>query len=282
MLVVEATEETAALGGAGHTAANLAGLRARPRLVGPIGADPEGQKLLALAERAGIDAAGLCPGALPRTPSKTRIVAGSPHGVHQQVLRLDRETTAPASMAAVLDAGRKALEGASALIVADYGPGTPSGAWRLLVEAARGRPVVVDSRRDLLAYPGVTAVTPNLPEAEAALGRPIRDRTEAAEAARALRERLSVELALVTCGPDGMVLATATGVLLLDAHGGPAVDVTGAGDTVTATFALALAAGASPEAAARLANRAASVVVQQPGTVPIDAESLAAAQMRDE
>lgn len=283
VLIVREESQALALGGAGNTAANLAGLDTECRLVGPIGTDPEGDAIARLSRELGIREAGLVRSATAVTVTKTRILAGGLHTTRQQMLRIDREQDDPPSeqvAAKLIEAGRAALEGADAVIVSDYGSGALTELWQGLAYTARslGLPVVVDSRHGLLRFFGVTALTPNEPEAEAALGRPIRTRAEAERAALELRDRLSLEALLLTRGREGMVIAPRDGPLVaLSAIGGEAVDVTGAGDTVAATFTAALGAGADVVTAARLSNLAASVVVQRIGTAPIDAPSLAEA-----
>jgi rfaE bifunctional protein kinase chain/domain len=167
-----------------------------------------------------------------------------------------------------------------ALIVSDYGDGSLTKTWIEVAKAASaaGKIVIVDSRYALRSYAGVTAVVPNEPEAEAALGIKLTSAHEAAEAAVRLCQELSLSATLLTRGREGMVIAErGKAPLLLAAHGGhEAVDVTGAGDTVAAAFALALSAGGSVADAATLANCAASIVVQQIGAATCSPEELIA------
>jgi rfaE bifunctional protein kinase chain/domain len=280
VLIVREESEALSLGGAGNTAANLAGLGARAALLGPIGEDREAELLRQIARERAIDTHGLISGSSPVTHTKTRVLAGGLHTTRQQMLRIDRETDAPPSEAAkasLLSTGRALLGDLDAVIIADYGAGTLAPVWSELGRDARDRglPVVVDSRHALLQFEGVTAVTPNEPEAELALGRRLGTREEAERASTELLRRLGLEATLLTRGREGMVVARRGGPPVhLDAWGGEAVDVTGAGDTVAAAFTLGLAAGADVVAAARLANAAASVVVQKTGTVPIRGEEL--------
>lgn len=280
VLIVKEESESCILGGAGNTAANLAGLGAQAWLVSPLGADREGTIVEKLCRETGIETAGLLRGATRVTETKTRILAGGLHTTRQQMLRLDRECEGPwdeAARRAFEGAARASLEIVRGVVISDYGDGhTTDLLHDLSMEArARGLPVIVDSRRRVLDYPGVSAVTPNEPEAEAALNRPLRTLDAAQAAAQELCHRLNLEAALLTRGREGMILATRNRKpLTIPALGGDAVDVTGAGDTVAAAFAASLAAGADPVVAAHLANRAASVVVQKTGTAPIQAEAL--------
>src|SRR4029079_3847495 len=186
------------------------------------------------------------------TPVKTRILAGGVHSTKQQLVRIDRATHL-AEKSAARRAGLRALRtfkgGLDAVLVSDYGFGllTPE-----LVEAAvalarkRRIPVTVDSRFALLSFRGMTAITPNEPEVEAALGISIGHDAKKLEAAgRALLRRLGVKAVLITRGSDGMALfEPGRPSLHIPIYGSDQVaDVTGAGDTVIATFTLALAAG---------------------------------------
>jgi rfaE bifunctional protein kinase chain/domain len=169
------------------------------------------------------------------------------------------------------------------VLVSDYGLGLLT---REIVEAAvalarRLRvPVTVDSRYGLLAFRGMTAVTPNEPEVEAALGISIgHDRRKLEAAGRTVRRRLGAEAVLITRGSHGMALfERGRKTLHIPIYGSDQVaDVTGAGDTVIATFTLALAAGATPADAGRLANYAGGIVVMKSGTATVTAAELAEA-----
>ena len=183
VLVVREESQADFLGGAANTAANLAGLGLEARLVGPVGVDAAADELRSACCAAGVPVDGLVPGGAPVTVTKTRILAGGLHTTRQQMLRIDREREGPPTepaRAALMDAGRRALVGARAVIVSDYGDDGLVDLWVELAAHARalGLPVVVDSRRSLLRFRGASAVTPNEPEAEAALGRPLRTAEE--------------------------------------------------------------------------------------------------------
>ncbi|HEY7514469.1 MAG TPA: PfkB family carbohydrate kinase, partial [Vicinamibacteria bacterium] len=220
------------------------------------------------------------------TPVKTRILAGSVHSSRQQIVRMDRATSLPARSAARqalvrrLRAYRGPLDG---VLVSDYGFGlvTPEVVGAAVALARRRRvPVTVDSRFDMLRFTGMTAVTPNEAEVEAALGVSIGlDRKRLEAAGRTLLRRLKTKAVLVTRGRDGMALfERGQAPLHIPIHGTDQVaDVTGAGDTVIATFTLALAAGARPAEAARLANYAGGVVVMKHATATVSADELVAA-----
>jgi rfaE bifunctional protein kinase chain/domain len=187
----------------------------------------------------------------------------------------------------VLASLRALRERVDGVLVSDYGFGllTPE-LVRAAVAFARQRdvPVTVDSRYALLGFRGMTAVTPNEPEVEAALGVTIgSDRRRLESAGRTLLRRLGVKACLITRGSDGMALfEPGRPTLHIPIHGSDQVaDVTGAGDTVIATFTLALAAGASPAEAALLSNYAGGIVVMKRGTATVSAAELDAAIASD-
>jgi rfaE bifunctional protein kinase chain/domain len=269
-------------GGAGNAAANAAALGARVRVIGAVGRDTAGDRLLA-ALPARADARGVVRARGFVTPVKTRILAGGVHSAKQQVVRIDRAGTR------LTDAGRRQIEGAlsralahaDAVIVSDYGGGvaTPE-LWRRAFAAARlRRPpfVLADSRYALSEFAGLTACTPNEAEVEALTGMKINeDRAVLELSGRALLDRLGCRAVLVTRGSRGMALfepgRPTDHIPIVGSD--QIADVTGAGDTVIATFTLALASGASFAEAARLANHAGGVVVMKRGTATVSREEL--------
>lgn len=283
VLIVREDAREGRLGGAANTAANLAALGARTAMVGVVGDDEAGEQLVALAETHGIDTAGIVAAPAACTITKTRVMAGGLHTRKQQMLRIDREATGvpdPDTEARLRGAFTASLEGADALVIADYTPDPVHAYPALAAEARRaGKIVVVDSRFAVTSFPGVTAVTPNEPEVEAALGLTLGSADAAVKAAERVLADLGLEAAVITRGREGMAVARrAGGPVLIAAHGSKeAVDVTGAGDTVTATFTLALAAGAPVLEAAVLANCAASISVQAVGAATVSPEQLAEA-----
>jgi len=274
------------LGGGGNAVHNIRTLGGAPIPLGALGRDVHGRKLRALLRAKGIDTSRTF--TLPRyvTPVKTRILAGGAHSTKQQVVRIDRDTHIPDGPAAerrVLKALRSFRGRVDAVLVSDYGFGllTPSVVQAAIAFARRRRiPVTVDSRYGLLAFRGMTAVTPNEPELEAALGVTIgHDQRRLEAAGRSLLRRLGVSAALVTRGSDGMALfEPGVSPLHIPIHGTDQVaDVTGAGDTVIATFTLALAAGATAPEASLLSNYAGGTVVMKSGTATVSADELRAA-----
>ncbi|MCB9652766.1 MAG: bifunctional hydroxymethylpyrimidine kinase/phosphomethylpyrimidine kinase [Deltaproteobacteria bacterium] len=282
VLIVREDARDYRLGGAANTAANLAALGVKTRLVGLIGNDAEGRQLSAMASALGIETEGLAPRCQGQTIVKTRILAGGLNTRKQQMLRIDREgeERLDARDAALLRAQLDAIPTTDhGIIISDYGAGHDTSIYAEFAEARRraGQIVVVDSRYALSAYRRVTAVTPNEPEVEASLGVELKSEADALRAAARLTETLELDVTLVTRGREGMVAVTREGnSVSFAAHGGgEAVDVTGAGDTVAATFTAALVAGCDIFDAVWLANCAGSIVVQSIGTVtcsPADLE----------
>jgi rfaE bifunctional protein kinase chain/domain len=216
---------------------------------------------------------------------KTRILAGGVHSAKQQVVRIDRAggSLRPAMLRHVETALARTMSRASAVIMSDYGSGLITPALWRRVTAARttAAPItLVDSRYALGDFTGMTACTPNESEVEALLGVRIGDDARELErAGRALLRRLECQAVLVTRGSRGMALFESKRPTdLIPIVGSDQVtDVTGAGDTVIATFALSLAAGATFGEAARLANFAAGIVVMKRGTATVSAPELVAA-----
>jgi rfaE bifunctional protein kinase chain/domain len=277
------------LGGGGNAAHNIRTLGGVPVPIGALGRDSHGRKLRALLRARGIEARSTftLPGYV--TPVKTRILAGGSHKAKQQVVRIDRATRVPDESVAerrVLRALRAFRGPVDAVLVSDYGFGllTP-GVVRAAIAFARRRriPVTVDSRHGLLSFHGMTAVTPNEPEVEEALGVSIgHDMRRLESAGRLLLRRLAAKAVLITRGSDGMALfEPGQRTVHIPISGSDQVaDVTGAGDAVIATFTLALASGATPAEASRLANDAGGIVVMKAGTATVSRAELKAAVTR--
>jgi len=280
-------------GGAANAAANITALGGRASLAGIAGADHEGRRLLAGLPRA-VDRRGVVRTKGYRTPVKTRILAGGVHSAKQQVVRIDRDAGWPLSdevsrafAARVLPA----LSDCDAVILSDYGSGlvTPSlsaAIRRALGTRTRRRPVptLLDSRYRTLDHRGLTTCTPNESEVEQLLGVRINDDSTVLErAGRTLLRRTAMQAVLMTRGSRGMALfQPKQATIHVPIFGSDQVaDVTGAGDTVIATFALALATGASFYEAARLANYAGGLVVMKRGTATVSARELSDAIASD-
>jgi len=289
VLILRYWKEERLPGGAGNTAANVRALGGVPIPVGVTGADDEGRALREALAARGIEDGGLLEVPGYRTPTKTRILGGAPHAIKQQIVRYDIEDTlgADPSLAAAL--GEKlsaAARGAHAAILSDYGYGavSPDTVAPLRAALDSGAKICVDSRHRLPQYAGVDAATPNEEELEECAGE-LLDASEIrlARAGAALKDRMRCACLLVTRGSRGMALFSGEAEpVLIPVHGTDQVaDVTGAGDTVLATFALALSAGATPLEAALLANFAGGVVVMKMGTAVVTPAELSAAVEAD-
>jgi rfaE bifunctional protein kinase chain/domain len=273
------------LGAAGNVASNLRALGVRVRAVGALGADTWGRGLRRMCRTAGIEVAGLLLAPGLSTSVKTRVLAGALQTTRQQLLRLDRESMVEARHAKLLEVAlKKALRGADALIISDYGLGN-AGPWvaplcaQLAKSKARSMPVCVDSRYNLGAFRGVTLIKPNAPELAALANRRSLGTPELLKVGRSVLKKQRVTSLLVTRGRDGMVLFEQGEDPLQLPVSGPleAVDVTGAGDTVLAVAAAVLARTGDFELAARLSNVAGGLVVQKPGTAVVTAGEIRAA-----
>jgi rfaE bifunctional protein kinase chain/domain len=275
-------------GGAGNAANNVAALGGRAMLAGLAGVDPQGRRLLASFDR-GVNRQLVVRAKEYSTPVKTRILAGGVHSAKQQVVRIDRETGWPVSTTVSGTFARKvrgAMTECDAVVLSDYGSGliTPAFAAGVAARARKHRrhpiPILVDSRHRVLDFRGLTTCTPNESEVEHALGITIADDNTVLErAGRTILRRTRCDAVLVTRGSRGMALfEPRQETIHIPIFGADEVaDVTGAGDTVIGTFALALSTGASFYEAARLANYAGGLVVMKRGTATVTADELTAA-----
>ena len=217
------------------------------------------------------------------TVTKTRILAGFAHTAGQQVVRLDREPAEGPNhhlRRELVLAAREYGRASDALLISDYGYGAATPALLNSVREKRGLdkvPVMLDSRYRMLEYTGITAATPNEAELEQALGIRIGNNFEGLLAAgERIADEMKLESLVITRGKDGMVVFPRRHKPVnIPIYGSDEVaDVTGAGDTVIATFTAALAAGATADEAAHLANYAGGVVVMKRGTATVSQQEL--------
>jgi D-beta-D-heptose 7-phosphate kinase/D-beta-D-heptose 1-phosphate adenosyltransferase len=283
--IVAFDHEEHRVGGAANVAHNVAALGGRVRLVGLIGADAAGERLGSELRIHHIDGDGLVVDRSRPTTTKVRVVTTR----NQQVARIDYESDAeapPDTESALAAHALRAADSAGAIVVSDYLKGAVTGALMAALVARareRGIPLLVDPKiPHLPSYAGATLVTPNHHEAEIATHSRIRSHDDARRAARAFRNRAKCEGVLITRGEHGMWLLDRDVEGHLAATAREVADVTGAGDTVIATLALALAAGASVAEAARLANQAAGIVVGKFGPATVSPAELAQAMTEKE
>jgi len=283
VLILRHRERTVVPGGGANAVNNLADLGVNVLPVGIVGNDDTGRLLLRAFRHKHIPITGVLKDKNYPTVTKTRILAGMPHTWRQQVVRVDREPdTMPVRHTAreLAIAAGEYLRASDALLVSDYGYGaaTPE-----IVSAARAKgradsiPIVLDSRHRMLEFSGVTAATPNEPEVEEALGVRIGQDWEAlCRAGEAVMASMKLKSLVITRGRDGMVAFSGKHKPLnIPVFGNDqATDVTGAGDTVIATYTAALATGASAEEAAQLANYAGGMVVMKRGTATVSQQEL--------
>ena len=270
-------DETITLpGAAANAAANVASLGGKATLVGSIGDDANGSKLTASLSEHGIEWTGVTGPGLT-TATKVRVLAGQHYAARQQVIRIDYEPSSPVLADAAASLRRAALDAiscADAVIVSDYGYGAVSPElFTDAVNAAneRGIPLIVDSRYRLAELKGATTATPNREEVEAIVRGPLTD-----ESCESLRTTMGLAALLVTNGNKGMTLFEDGSEPFAINAVGPTepVDVTGAGDTVIAAYALSLASGMSFRDAATVANHAGGLVVMKKRTATVTADEL--------
>jgi rfaE bifunctional protein kinase chain/domain len=291
VLILEYDSTEVVPGGGGNAANNVGALGGRANLVGVVGRDDPGRRLLASLHQR-VRQRGLVRSTTRSTPVKTRILAGGVHSAKQQVVRIDRAVGNSFDRESRSKFERNALGAAltaDAVLLSDYGSGLITTALvskltKALRQKGRPIPVLIDTRYRLLDYRGLTASTPNESEVEQALGVRINDNLSVLErAGRAVLERTGMKAVLITRGGRGMALFVPNAPTVhIPIFGSDEIaDVTGAGDTVMATMALALASGATFEGAARLANYAGGIVVMKRGTATVSADELRRAVKSD-
>jgi D-glycero-beta-D-manno-heptose-7-phosphate kinase len=276
VLILELSEERTIPGGAANVAVNARTLGAEVFLAGVVGDDLPGQRLRRAISDLQMHQEGLVTDAQRPTSTKTRILAGSSQLVQQQIVRIDRVDTSEVGQpgkGCIIDYIQRVLPTIDAVLLSDYANGVISPEIiETCLPAARqlDKVIVVDSHGSLFRFQGVTALTPNQPEAELTLGVTINSQAELEQAGKRLLDGSHAQSVLITRGGEGMSLfEVGKPPLHLPIHrlehSIEVVDTNGAGDTVAATFTLALTAGASFLEAAYLANAAAALVVRRLG-----------------
>lgn len=291
MLILRQYRDDTLLGGGGNAINNIASLGGIPLPVAVLGEDREAEELLGQLRDKGVDTTSILRVARYRTPTKVRVLGGMPHSSRQQIVRYDIEDQVeltPEEGLALRSRLTDRLAESDGMLVSDYGYGavTPSHAG-ILAEGRGEKALVLDSRYRLLDFSGVTAATPNEEEAAAAASVELFGNSEEEKISRVgdvLRQKLAAEALLITRGSQGMALFQSDrDPIFIPVFGSDQIaDVTGAGDTVIATFTLALVAGASYVEAAMLANYAGGIVVLKMGTATVSNQELRRAIERDE
>lgn len=268
-------------GGGANAVYNIAKLGGQVKVVGLVGDDPQGVAIRRIFTEAGIDTTGLLLDRDRPTVTKSRISGHARQSVTQQIVRVDRKSDAPPRpdlQQALADYVATQVDAVDAAVCSDYGDGVLSSP---VIEAMLNHPrVIVDAQLDLHRYPGATLFTPNLPEAEKAVGYGIDTPERLQQAGADLLALTQADKMLITRGEAGMTLFEATRQVHVPAFNRTDVfDVTGAGDTVVAGLTLALCVGASPWEAIVLGNLAASLVVRQFGTATTSQAAMKTALM---
>jgi len=278
--ILQVTKETAMLGGAGNVVRNVSGLGGNVSLIAAVGKDMAGENVRSMVADIPRLEARLTVDADRRTGIKTRFVAGG-----QQLMRADDETIGPLSTKAEKALAKSLpvqVKKCRAVVLSDYGKGVLSDdVVRGVISHAENNqtPVIVDPKgTDFSCYIGADIITPNRRELAEATGLPTDTDDEVVKAARHIMQTCGIKAVLATRSQDGMTLVTTLrgnrGIHHLSAESREVFDVSGAGDTVVATVALALASGASMDSAATLANIAAGIVVGKIGTAAVYADEL--------
>lgn len=281
VLILQHTHTKFILGGASNAAHNVSEINGgKVSVIGIIGDDYQANDLRNAFEEANIDCSSLIVDKCRKTITKTRISGSCSHSITQQIVRIDRQTNAPISKeteAKMITEIEKLVPLHDAVILSDYHIGTlTDNVIKAVVDIAKkyDKKVIVDAQRDLGRYKDITSMTPNLPDTQKYVGMYLNNKEDFLKAGNRLLNETGADAILITCGADGMVVVEPenkyTHIPVFNKA--EVFDVTGAGDTVTAVYTLALAAGAEPVYAAIIGNIAAGVVVKQFGcaTTSID------------
>lgn len=285
VLILQHTHTNFILGGASNAAHNVATINGgKVSVVGVIGEDYHAEDLKNAFVEAGIDCKSLIPDKERKTITKTRISGSCSHSITQQIVRIDRQTNAPISAeteSKIIAEIENMIPNFDAIILSDYHIGTLSDKIiNKVVETAKkySKKVIVDAQKDLNRYKGLYSMTPNLPDTQKHVGFYLRTKEDFLKAGSKLIEETGADNVLITCGADGMVVVERdnkyTHIPVFNKS--KVFDVTGAGDTVTATFTLALAIGAEPVYAAIIGNIAAGIVVKHFGCATTNIEEILA------
>lgn len=281
VLILQHTHTKLILGGASNAAHNSSTINnGKVSVLGVIGDDYQSEQLISAFSEAKINTDFLVKDKTRKTTTKTRISGSCSQSITQQIVRVDRQTNEYISKETekkVLANLEKAIPEHDAIILSDYHIGTlTDNIIKKSIDLANkyGKTIVVDAQKDLDKYKNITSMTPNLPDTQKFVGFFVKDDKTMKEAGEKLLKSTKAKSVLVTCGSEGMVVFTPDKQIakIPVFNKSEVFDVTGAGDTVTAIYTMALAAGAEPKYAAIIGNIAASIVVKHFGcaTTTID------------
>lgn len=286
VLILQHTKTKLILGGASNAANNAAALNGgKVGVIGVSGDDYYSELLFDTFDRANIDCSKIVKDKTRKTIVKTRISGSITTSITQQIVRIDRQSKGVISEeteAKIIENIEKVLPEYDAVILSNYHIGTLTDKIiKYTIELANklGKIIVVDAQKDLGAYKNVTSITPNLPDTEKSVGFEIETEEDLKRAGAKLLKETGSKAVLITCGADGMFVAMPdedyTKIPVFNKS--EVFDVTGAGDTVTAVYSLALAVGVDPVYSAIIGNIAASIVVRQFGCATTTVDELLSA-----
>ncbi len=281
VLILQHTHTKFILGGASNSAHNVSEINGGGvSVIGVIGDDYQAEDLKNAFREANINCDSLIVDKSRKTITKTRISGSCSHSITQQIVRIDRQTNTPLpeeTEEKIIKEVEKLVPLHDAVILSDYHIGTLSDkVIKATIETAKkyNKIVIVDAQKNLDRYKGITSMTPNLPDTQKHVGFYLKNKEDFIRAGNLLLNQSLAESILITCGADGMVVIEQDGKYthIPVFNKAEVFDVTGAGDTVTAVYTLALAAGADPVYAAVIGNIAAGIVIKQFGcaTTSID------------
>ncbi len=283
--VVEVKEKTFMAGGAGNSASNIASLGGEVKIAGVIGEDSQAALFCGKLNALGVDTSGLTKDPVHPTITKTRVIANKQH-----VVRVDVEKREPLSKNVeenLLNALENQIQWAQIVVISDYGKHVVSNkiAQKVIQTAiTEGKAVIIDPKgNNYEKYKGATIITPNVMEAEMVLNREISSESDIQEAGKSLNQLINGKAILLTRGSEGMTLFYNQGdTITIPAVARNLYDVTGAGDTVVATLAMALASDSTLEDGVYLANLAAGLVVEKLGTATVTCDELRNSILEDD
>ena len=283
VLILQHTYTKYILGGASNAAHNAASLNnGKVSVIGIVGADYQAQNLRTAFNDAGIDCSHIVEDKNRKTITKTRISGSCSQSITQQIVRIDRQTNEPIpkeTEAKLIENIKSIISEYDAVILSDYHIGTITDkVIETVTELAKEHSVkvIVDAQRNLDRYSNIYSMTPNLPDTQKHVGFCLKTKEDFIKAGNILLEQTGSENILITCGDNGMVLIEKENKYthIPVANKSKVFDVTGAGDTVTATYALALASGMPAVNSAIIGNIAAGIVIKQFGCATTTTEEI--------